>query len=106
MALKSVSKQLQVAWVKDGGCLKLGECRLLNRHLLLKMCVYTSIDRYFMHSSRIGPFRMASLHFFPIHTVRTPFSPSYSTPVIPTFSVLFLLESSQFSEQNETYFAF
>lgn len=46
VALKSVRKQLQVAWVKDGGCLKLGECRLLSRHLLLNdhACVYIYIQ--------------------------------------------------------------
>lgn len=65
-ALKSIRKQLQVAWVKDDSCLKLGECGLLNRHLLLNdcVCLYIYTQIHFMYCSRIGPFQMASINFF------------------------------------------
>lgn len=57
-ALKSIRKQLQVAWVKDDSCLKRGMW-LLNRHLLLNdcVCLYIYTQIHFMCCSRIGPFQ-------------------------------------------------
>lgn len=96
-ALKSIRKQLQVAWVKDDSCLKRGMW-LLNRHLLLNdcVCVYIYTQIHFTYCSRIGPFQWHLLISSPPTHSELLSHLLLAPQRLHPRDLLFLLESSQF----------